>query len=108
MRALTTVTLLLALAGMGCSRANVESMNHMNQGVALATQKQYVEAVGQLQRATAIDPSNDQAFYNLAVVHMEMRKFDPAKEDLTRAIAVAPDNAAYQEKLGGPSDGPHP
>jgi tetratricopeptide (TPR) repeat protein len=31
---------------------------------------------------------------------MEMRKFEPAKEDLTRAIAVAPDNAAYHEKLG--------
>jgi len=98
MRSLTMATLLLALAG--CSRANVESMNHMNQGVTLATQKQYVDAVQQLERATAIDPSNDQAFYNLAIVHMEMRKFDRAKEDLTRAIAVAPENAAYQEKLG--------
>lgn len=100
MRSLMMATLLLALAGVGCSRANVESMNHMNQGVAYASQKQYVEAVEQLQRATAIDPSNDQAFYNLAIVHMEMRKFDPAKEDLTRAAAVAPNNAAYQEKLG--------
>lgn len=98
MRSFLTATLLLALAG--CSRANVESMNHMNQGVSLATQKQYVEAVGELQKATALDPSNDQAFYNLAIVHMEMRKFEPAKEDLTRAIAVAPQNAAYQEKLG--------
>jgi superkiller protein 3 len=97
---LTLVTLLLGLVGAGCSRANVESMNHMNQGVVLATQKQYVEAVQQLERATAIDPQNGQAFYNLAIVHMEMRKFERAKEDLTRAIAVVPDNAAYQEKLG--------
>ena len=100
MRVLTLVTLLLGLVGAGCSRANVESMNHMNQGVMLATQKQYVEAVQQLERATAIDPQNGQAFYNLAIVHMEMRKFERAKEDLTRAIAVVPDNAAYQEKLG--------
>jgi tetratricopeptide (TPR) repeat protein len=100
MRVLTLVTLLLGLVGAGCSRANVESMNHMNQGVVLATQKQYVEAVEQLERATAIDPQNGQAFYNLAIVHMEMRKFERAKEDLTRAIAVVPDNAAYQEKLG--------
>ena len=100
MRVLTLVTLLLGLVGAGCSRANVESMNHMNQGVVLATQKQYVEAVQQLERATAIDPQNGQAFYNLAIVHMEMRKFERAKEDLTRAIAVVPDNAAYQEKLG--------
>jgi tetratricopeptide (TPR) repeat protein len=99
MRLLTMLTLVLAL-GAGCSRANVESLNHMNQGVALATQKQYVEAVQQLERAASIDPTNDQAFYNLAIVHMEMRKFDRAKEDLTRAITAAPQNAAYQEKLG--------
>ena len=99
MRWLTVVTLVSAL-GAGCSRANVESMNHMNQGVVLATQKQFVEAVQQLERATALDPSNDQAFYNLAIVHMEMRKFERAKEDLGRAIAVDPSNAAYQEKLG--------
>ncbi len=99
MRWLTFSTLLLAL-GAGCSRANVESMHHMNQGVVLATQKQFVEAVEQLERAAAIDTSNDQAFYNLAIVHMEMRKFERAKDDLTRAIAAAPQNAAYQEKLG--------
>jgi tetratricopeptide (TPR) repeat protein len=98
MRMWTLIVVLLALAG--CSRANVESMNHMNQGVVLATQKQYVEAVEQLEKAAAIDPTNDQAFFNLAIVHMEMRKFERAKEDLTRAISVAPENAAYQEKLG--------
>ncbi len=93
---------LLAVPALGgaCSRANVESMNQMNQGVALATQKQYVEAVEHLDRATAIDPSNSQAFFNLAIVHMEIRKFERAKEDLTRAVALSPDSAAYQEKLG--------
>ncbi len=96
---LGTLALVLAL-GAGCSRAKVESMDHMNQGVVLATQKQYLEAVEQLERATAIDPQNDQAFFNLAIVHMEMRKYERAKEDLTRAIAVAPESAAYQEKLG--------
>jgi tetratricopeptide (TPR) repeat protein len=104
MRVGTLNVIVLAVASsasvVACSRSNVESMNAMNQGVSLATTKQYVEAVQALQKATVIDPQNDQAFYNLAVVHMEMRKFEPAKEDLTRAISVAPDNAAYQEKLG--------
>lgn len=98
MRSLILATLLLALAG--CSRANVESINHMNQGITLATQKQFVDAVQELEKAAAIDPTNHEAYYNMAIVHMEMRKFDRAKEDLTRAIATAPDNAAYQEKLG--------
>jgi tetratricopeptide (TPR) repeat protein len=97
----TLKTVLLAAVMMGaCSRANVESMNAMNQGVVLATQKQYVEAVQHLERATSIDPQNAEAFYNLAIVHMEMRKFERAKEDLTRAIVVVPSSAAYQEKLG--------
>jgi tetratricopeptide (TPR) repeat protein len=99
MRVLTLATLLLAL-GAGCSRANVESINHMNQGIAYATQKQFVDAVQELEKAAAIDPTNHEAYYNMAIVHMEMRKFDRAKEDLTRAISVVPDNAAYQEKLG--------
>jgi tetratricopeptide (TPR) repeat protein len=97
----TLKTILLSAVMLGaCSRANVESMNAMNQGVVLATQKQYVEAVQHLERATAIDPQNAEAFYNLAIVHMEMRKFERAKEDLTRAISVVPSSAAYQEKLG--------
>ncbi len=101
MRVISLKTVLLAAVMLGgCSRANVESMNAMNQGVVLATQKQYVEAVQQLERATSIDPQNAEAFYNLAIVHMEMRKFERAKEDLTRAISVVPSNAAYQEKLG--------
>ena len=97
----TLKTVLLAAVMLGaCSRANVESINAMNQGVVLATQKQYVEAVQHLERATSIDPQNAEAFYNLAIVHMEMRKFERAKEDLTRAISVVPSSAAYQEKLG--------
>jgi len=100
MRIRMLVAIVALGAGAGCSRANVESMNQMNQGVGLATQKQYLEAVEHLEKATAIDPNNDQAFFNLAIVHMEMRKFERAKEDLTRAIAVAPESASYQEKLG--------
>lgn len=90
----------LFLFGGNCSRARVESMNHMNEGVVYAQQKRYVEAIEKLERATAIDATNEQAFYNLALVHMEMRKFDRAKEDLQRAIAISPDIAGYQEKLG--------
>jgi tetratricopeptide (TPR) repeat protein len=95
----STLVSLIALAG-ACSRANVESIQHMNDGIAYARQKQYLDAVQELEKAAAIEPTNHEAYYNMAIVHMEMRKFDRAKEDLTRAIAVAPDNAAYQEKLG--------
>jgi tetratricopeptide (TPR) repeat protein len=86
--------------GGNCSRARVESMNHMNEGVVYAQQKRYIEAVEQLERATAVDGSNDQAFYNLALVHMEMQSMERAKDDLQRAIAVNGEVAGYHEKLG--------
>lgn len=88
------------LMGGNCSRARVESMNAMNEGVVLAQQKRHVEAVKALERAAAVDPTNDQAMYNMALVHLELRKFERAKEDLNRAIAANPDIAGYHEKLG--------
>jgi tetratricopeptide (TPR) repeat protein len=65
--------LLVASIGFGgnCSRARVESMNMMNEGVLYAQSKRYIEAVEKLERATALDATNDQAYYNLALVHME-------------------------------------
>lgn len=88
------------LIGGNCSRTRVESINLMNEGVVLAAQKQFLEASEKLERATAVDPTNDQAFWNLAIVHMEMHKFERARDDLQRAIDVNPDVAGYHEKLG--------
>jgi tetratricopeptide (TPR) repeat protein len=83
-----------------CSRARVESMNKMNEGVLAAQQKRFMEAIKALELAGAIDGQNDQAFWNLALVHMEMNKFDRAKDDLQKAIAINPKAAGYHEKLG--------
>ncbi len=88
------------LSGGECSRQRVESLTAMNDGVVLAGQKRYVESVERLQQAAALDPTNDQAYWNLAIVHMEMQRYDAARDDLRRAIDIAPDRAGYQEKLG--------
>jgi tetratricopeptide (TPR) repeat protein len=88
------------LIGGECSRARVESLNQMNEGVVLAVQKQYLAAVEKLQAAAALDPTNDQAYANLAMVHIEMQRFDAARDDLRRATEIRPDSAGYQEKLG--------
>ncbi len=88
------------MIGGNCSRTRVESINRMNEGVVLAAQKQYVQAAEKLESATAVDPTNDQAYWNLAIVHMEMHKFERAREDLQRAIDVNGDVAGYHEKLG--------
>lgn len=92
--------LMVSLIGGQCSRARVESLTRMNEGVVLAAQKQYLAAVEKLQSAAAIDPTNDQAYWNLAIVHMEMQRFDAAADDLRRAIDINPNAAGYHEKLG--------
>jgi len=91
--------LFLCTAG-NCSRARVESMNKMNEGVVAAQQKRFLEATQALESAGAIDPQNDQVFWNLAIVHMEMRKFERARDDLQKLISIDPESAAAQEKLG--------
>jgi tetratricopeptide (TPR) repeat protein len=83
-----------------CSRARVESINKMNEGVTAAVQKRYVVATKLLESASVIDPQNDQVFWNMALVHMELRKYDRAREDLQKAIALNADSGGYQEKLG--------
>jgi tetratricopeptide (TPR) repeat protein len=91
---------LLGLAGGGCSRARVESLNRMNEGVVLAAQGQYLAAREKLQSAVAIDPTNDQAYWNMAIVDMEMQRFDAARDDLRRAIDINPHVAGYHHQLG--------
>jgi tetratricopeptide (TPR) repeat protein len=93
------LTLFVSVGG-NCSRARVESMNKLNEGVVAAQQKRFVDAVKLLEQASVIDPQNDQVFWNMAIVHMEMRKYDRARDDLQKGIAVNPGSASYQEKLG--------
>lgn len=90
----------LWLSGGSCSRERVESLNAMNEGVVFAAQKRYLDAVERLQQAAALDPTNDQAYWNLAIVHMEMQRFDAARDDLRRAIDIDGTRAGYHEKLG--------
>lgn len=86
--------------GGNCSRARVESMNKMNEGVIAGQQKRYMEAIKAFESAAAIDPENDQVFWNMGIVHMEMRKFDRARDDLQKAVSLNSSSASYQEKLG--------
>jgi tetratricopeptide (TPR) repeat protein len=102
MRAQTIGLVLVGLILMGgnCSRARVESMNEMNAGVELAQMKRFSEAAQSLEKAGAIDPTNHQAYFNLAIVQIELRSFSAAREALERAIVAKPDMAGYHEKLG--------
>ena len=90
----------LILMGGNCSRARVESMNEMNAGVEMAQLKRFDQAAEMLEKAAALDPTNHQAYFNLAIVQIEQRNFSAAREALERAVVAQPDVAGYHEKLG--------
>lgn len=90
----------LILMGGNCSRARVESMNEMNAGVEMAQLKRYSDAAEMLEKAAALDPTNHQAYFNLAIVQIEQRNFSAAREALERAVVANPEMAGYHEKLG--------
>lgn len=72
----------------------------MNKGVHYAQNKRYMEAVASFEQASVMDSTNEEAFYNLALVHMEMENFERARDDLQRAIQLNGERAGYHEKLG--------
>ncbi len=75
-------------------------MNAMNEGISRAQQRQNVEAVEKLQEAVAIDPTNEDAFYQLAQVLISMERWEEAKDNLQRAISLNPERAYYHYQLG--------
>ncbi len=97
---LMVTSLILSVAVGACSRAKVESTQAMNEGVQLAQQGQYGAAVEALERASSLDPTNDQVLWNLAVVHMETHKYERARDVLQKAIAANGDVGTYHDRLG--------
>ncbi len=91
---------LLAWLG-ACSRANVESLEAMNVGVAAAQQQQFEQAVEHFQKSAALDPTNDQAYQNLGIVYLKLDKLDDARMAFEKAMAAAPHNATYPLRLAG-------
>ena len=95
-----SILLALPLGGLECSQDRIESLEYMNQGIALAQQDRLNEAQQAVERATQVDPSHDQAFYNLALIDIELRQYDGARQALESAIAANPQVGSYHEKLG--------
>lgn len=100
LQALTGAMLLALLTGGNCSRERVESIQHMNTGVNAFLERRFQVATEELQRASVVDPTNDEAFFVLANVYLELEQFENAEESIEQAIRVNGEVAAYHEKLG--------
>ena len=71
-----------------------------NEGLTLAEQASYIDAVEKFQEAIAIDPDFADAMYNLGVTLYMVKSYDKAKEHLEDAVELRPRNAKYRFALG--------
>lgn len=90
----------LVLGAGNCSQDRVKSMEANNAGVEQFKRKLYPQAIRELQRAIAIDSTNEAAFHNLALVYMETENWRLAAQNLSRAIALSANKARYHYELG--------
>lgn len=89
----------LAMAPGSCSQERKASLAAMNAGVGLAQQRSYVEALAKFEEAGRLDPTNDMAFYNLAMTNFDMQAYGAAANAMRQAITANPQSAMYQDKL---------
>ena len=98
---LVAVALFMSLLmGSGnCSQERKASLGAMNEGVILAQQRSYPEAIAKFEHAGHLDPTNDMAFYNLAMTNFDLQAYGAAAAAMRQAISVNATSAMYQDKL---------
>jgi serine/threonine protein kinase/tetratricopeptide (TPR) repeat protein len=91
---LTQDSSLVNKASENCHRAVSLAENlaggHVCQGVVYNGTGQYDKAVQELQRATQLEPTNDDAFRGLASAYQRLGKWDEAEQTYKRAIDLRP------------------
>lgn len=88
----------LLMAPGSCSQARKASLQKMNEGVGLA-QMRNPDAIARFEEATHLDPTNDQAFYNMAMAYFDLEQYGRAAQAMRQAIQLDGENAMYQDKL---------
>jgi len=82
-----------------CNQERNKSIEAMNQGVEAGRQKLHDRAISHLQQAIAIDPTNEQAHYNLGVVYKDQKKWNEAASAFEQAVKYASDSPTYHYEL---------
>ena len=72
---------------------NKEWMRWNNYGIALLDAQQYAASVHAFERVSKLRPDYADAFTNMAIVEIQWEKYDDARVNLEKALALAPTSA---------------
>lgn len=88
------------LSGAKCSREHVHSVEMMNSCVEYHRRKLFPQAIRDCSKAVSLDPENEKAYHNLAIVYIETEEYEQAARNLQQAISLAGDVPIYFYQLG--------
>ncbi len=88
------------LTGAKCSREHVHSVEMMNQCVEYHRRKLFPQAIRDCNKAVSLDPENEKAHHNLAIVYIETKEYEQAAHHLQQAISLTGDISMYYYQLG--------
>ena len=98
---LLSMSLLVAVAAVGCNRERNQSIQLMNKGIAQFNLNDTTGAVVALNQATSVDPTNDAAFYYRGLLkYQRTSDYPEAVKDFKKAIEVNGENHLYHYHLG--------
>ncbi|MBN2343642.1 MAG: tetratricopeptide repeat protein [Deltaproteobacteria bacterium] len=88
------------LTGAKCSREHVHSVEMMNSCVEYHRRKLYPQAIRDCSKAVSLDPENEKAHHNLAIVYIETEEYEQAARNLQQAISLNSEVPIYYYQLG--------
>jgi tetratricopeptide (TPR) repeat protein len=97
---LVVCALATLLTGGKCSREHVHSVEMMNKCVEYHRRQLFPQAIRDCSKAVSLDPENEKAHHNLAIVYIETKEFEQAARHLQKAIALNDELAIYHYQLG--------
>lgn len=97
--ALPMIAAVLFLAG--CPSKDLKnSIERTNEGVKAINRHDYEVAIGKLEEASKLYPSNHTAWYNLGLANDQLKKYDEASKAYEKAVNLSAKDAMYHMKHG--------